>query len=371
MSVLKLRRDMVVVDEEAAAAKAGENDKPFPLRKIEPENADEDIIEGEVNEDAAEDEAGEEHHGKTLFQHVRFWFNAAVIMAGISAYPAMVIASSDVGDGDIGKTAARSDSTAPWVGGAASLMEKHFNDLGWASDAPAWSPMARLTAKPAYQTAMAESLGDFIKLSSAQATASGRGDPDLEAASRLISSGSSAVQLLAARDALTNYDRRLRRRDVSSVSTPAQVFEQLGLLSSWGDISQQEIAASAKSVGGNPFDEDATRAVYAAKGRAAVAFTVLNSLQWPETPAAAKAREEALAAWKSAAQFHPLIVLNGDPDGSLFGNHATSMGFLVGQAQKATENFRASFAPAPASVAVAAPVVPVATASPAASGAAK
>jgi hypothetical protein len=243
-------------------------------------------------------------------------------------------------------------------------LEKHFNDLGWAADAPAWSPMARLTAKPAYQAAMASSLGDFIKLENTQAIAANRADADLEAASRLISSGSTAVQLLAARDALNNYDRRLRRRDVSSVSTPAQVFEQLSLLSSWGEISQEEIAASAKSVGGNPFDEDATRAVYAAKGRAAVAFTVLNSLQWPETPAAAKAREEALAAWKSAAQFHPLIVLNGDPDGSLFGNHATSMGFLIGQAQKATESFRASFAPASVPAVAAAPVVAPSTTTP-------
>jgi hypothetical protein len=49
----------------------------------------------------------------------------------------------------------RSDWTAPWVGGVSALMEKHFNDLGWAADAPGWSPMARLTAKPAYQAAMA------------------------------------------------------------------------------------------------------------------------------------------------------------------------------------------------------------------------
>ena len=137
MSVLKLRRDMVVVDDETAAGKAAETDKPFPLRKIEPEAADEDVIEGEVNEDTAEEDADEEHHGKSMFQQVRFWFNAAVIVAGIGAYPAMVIASSDVGDHDIGKGVIRSDWTAPWVGGVASMMEKHFNDLGWASDTPA------------------------------------------------------------------------------------------------------------------------------------------------------------------------------------------------------------------------------------------
>lgn len=356
MSVLKLRRDMVVVDEKPPADTVAEIDTPFPLRKIEPEDAT--IIEGKINEASEEHEGDvEEHHDKTFFQHVRFWFNAAVIVAAVGAYPAMVVASSDVGDHNIGGVANRADWTAPWVGGVSALMERHFNELGWASDAPAWSPMARLTAKPAYQAAMASSLGDFTRLANTQAIAEGRSDADLEAASRLLSPASTGIQLQAARDALMNYDRRLRRRDVSSVSTQIQVSEQLALVSAWAATSQQEIAASAASVGGNPIDEDATRAVYSAKGRAIVAFTILDSLQWPETSAAAKAREAALAAWKSAAQFHPLVVLNGDPDGSLFGNHPASMGFLIGQAQKATDEFLAALAPP----VVAQPAVPAPT----------
>jgi hypothetical protein len=212
--------------------------------------------------------------------------------------------------------------------------------------------MARLTAKPAYQTALAGSLGDFVKLMNTQAVSAGRSDPDLEAAARLISTAATGIQLRAARDALTNYDRRMRRRDVGSMSTPQQVAQQIGLIDAWASVSQEEIAASAKSVGGSPIDEDATRAVYAAKARAMVAFLILDSLQWPESAEAAKARTTALEAWKAAAQFHPLVVLNGDPDGSLFGNHATSMGYLVNQAQKATDAFEASLgaiaAPAPA-----------------------
>lgn len=341
MSVLKLRRDMVVVDEEPAADTVAEIEKPFPLRKIEPETAD--IIEGQLTEFSEEDEAHEDERvHKTFFQHVRFWFNATVIITAVGAYPAMVIASSDVGDRNVGSMVNRADWTAPWVGGVAALMEKHFNELGWAKDAPGWSPMARLTAKPAYQTAMAASLGDFIKLTNTQAVAINGADPDLEAASRLVSPSSTAIQLQAARDALINYDRRLRRRDVTSVSTQQHVAEQIALIASWSATSQEEIASSAKSVGGSPIDEEATRAVYSAKGRAIVAFTMLDSLQWPETPAAVKARAAALEAWKAAAQFHPLVVLNGDPDGSLFGNHATSMGFLLGQAQKATDDFLVS-----------------------------
>ncbi len=339
MSVLKLRRDMVVVDDEPATTTVAEADRPFPLRKIEPETVD--VIEAELADVPAEHEA-DDHHGKTFFQHVRWWFNAAIVVAAVGAYPAMVIASSDVGDANISGLTDRADWTAPWVGGSASLMEKHFNQLGWASDAPAWSPMARLTAKPAYQSALAGSLGDFIKLMNTQAIAAGRGDPDLEAAARLVSLEATGIQLHAARDALTNYDRRMRRRDVASTSTSQQVAQQIGLIDTWAGLSQNEIAASSKSVGGSPIDEDATRAVYAAKARAMVSFLILDSLQWPESPAAAKSRAEAMAAWKAAAQFHPLVVLNGDPDGSLFGNHAASMGFLIGQAQKATDAFEAS-----------------------------
>ena len=361
MSVLKLRRDMVVVEDEPATQTVAEADRPFPLRKIEPEASD--VIEAEVS-DVSDSPETDEHHGKTFFEHVRWWFNAAIVLAAIGAYPTAIIASSDVGDSNVSALTTRADWTAPWIGGAAMLMEKHFDELGWASDAPAWSPMARLTAKPAYQSAMAGSLGDFVKLMNAQAVAADRQDADLEAAARLVSTASTGVQLRAARDALTNYDRRMKRRDIAGQSTPQQVAAQIGLISSWAATSQDEIVASAGSVGGSPIDEDATRAVYAAKGRAVVAFLILDSLQWPESPAAAKARTNALEAWKSAAQFHPLVVLNGDPDGSLFGNHPASMGFLLGQAQKATDAFLAALslaAPAPALLAAPAPPAPAAS----------
>lgn len=356
MSVLKLRRDMVVVDDEPATPTVAEIDRPFPLRKIEPEASD--IIEAEITEASDEPEA-ELHHGKTFLGHVRWWFNAAIVVAAIGAYPAAVVASSDVGDSNIAGMSNRADWTAPWIGSAATLMEKHFNELGWASDAPGWSPMARLTAKPAYQSAMAGSLGDFITLMNTQAVAAGRPDPDLQAAARLVSAEATGIQLRAARDALINYDRRMHRRDIGGQSTAQQVAAQIGLIASWASVSQDEIVTSAKSVGGSPIDEDATRAVYGAKGRAIVAFLILDSLQWPESPAAAKARTAAMEAWKAAAQFHPLIVLNGDPDGSVFGNHATSMGFLLSQAQKATDEFAVSLGLNTPPAIATAPVTPV------------
>jgi len=346
MSVLQLRRDMVVVEEE----KAVENDKPFPLRTIEAEVTDVIDID-EVEEVSDEDDRPR----KSFFQHVRRWFNALIVVAAVGAYPAMIVADSNVGDGDI-KGLDRTNWSAPWAGGAATILEKHFNELGWAKDAPAWSPMARLTAKPAFQSAMAESVGQFLVLANSQAVSAGREDIDLSAASRLVTASSTGDQLRAARDALINYDRRLRRRAAALPETPAQLTAKLALIDSWAMKSQEDIARSAALASG-PIDQSATTAVYSAKGRAMAAFIFIDTMHWPQNEQAAAARTTALEAWKAAAAFHPLVVLNGSPDGSVFGNHAASMGFLIGQAQAATKAYVDLIAPAPAlaSVASAAP----------------
>jgi len=338
MSVLKLRRDMVVADDEPPAAKAGETDRPFPLRRLDAELEPEDVVEGTLvdQEVEAEAEASSNRQHKTLGQHIRFWFHTIAIVAVLGAYPTLVVAASDVGDRDFNRLVNRADWAAPWVGGVSTLMENHFNELGWAPDAAPWDPMARLTAKPAYQAAMAEALGDVIRTADARANAGGQPDIDLAAAARLVNAESTAIQLRAARDALVNHDRRLRRRDAVTDLSATQVAEQLTLITAWAAASQNAIVTSATAIGGSPMDEEATRAVYAAKGRATVSWLLLASIQWPASAEAAKARDAALNAWRDVAEFHPLIVFNGDADGSLFGNHAASMSFLIARGEAAT-----------------------------------
>lgn len=341
MSVLKLRRDMVVVDAEPETDTVSGSDRPFPLRKLDVES--EDIVEGHITE--ADDDADDHVHidpPKTFFQHVRFWFNATAIVALLGAYPALTIAASDVGDRDFENLINRAEWSSPLVGGAATLLGQHFDQLGWASDAEAWEPMARLTAKPAYQAAMADALGDVINLANAQAIAAGHPDVDLDAAARLVKEDSTGIQLRAARDALVNHDRRLRRRDALTEMSPQDVFAQVSLLSGWASASQQQIITSSASIGGSPMDEEATRAVYAAKGKAVVAFLMLDALKWRETPELAKLRNTAMAAWRDVAKFHPLVVFNGDPDGSLFGNHPAAMSFQIARAETATQAFVAA-----------------------------
>jgi hypothetical protein len=341
MSVLKLRRDMVVVEDEPETQTVSESDRPFPLRKLDVES--EDIVEGHISEyDDAADDHTHVDPPKTFFQHVRFWFNATAIIALLGAYPALTIAGSDVGDRNFENLINRAEWSSPLVGGVATLMEQHFDQLGWASDAEAWEPMARLTAKPAYQAAMADALGDVIRLANTQVIAAGHSDVDLDAAARLVKEDSTGIQMRAARDALVNYDRRLRRRDALTEMTQADVLGQVALLTGWAATSQQQLITSSASIGGSPMDEEATRAVYAAKGRAAVAFLALDAMKWSESADATKARNAAMAAWREVAKFHPLIVFNGDADGSVFGNHPAAISFLIGRAEVATQAFEAA-----------------------------
>jgi len=338
MSLLHLRRDMVVVEEEPVV----EIETPFPLRTID----------AEITEITEADNDLHEQPRRSWFGLIRFWFKALIVVAILAAYPTMIVLGSDVGDRNVSSMVDRTKWTAPWAGAPASLLEKHFNDLGWASDSPSWAPMARLTAKPAFQAAMAGAVGEFLALSNAQMAANGASDADLSAAARLVSSSSTGIQLRAARDALVNYDRRLRRRGAITPFTQAQLGEQLKLVNAWAAIGQGDIAKTADLRGGSPIDEAATVAVYGAKGRAMAAYAVIDAMPWPDDAKVAAARNAALKAWKSAAEFHPMIVLNGSPDGSVFGNHAASMGFLNSQAQQATQDYIALVAtPSPPVVA--------------------
>lgn len=356
MSVLHLRRDMVVADPSSSGAtEVVAIDAPFPLRTV---NVTPDAIE------PIELDAGKAR--KSVGARVRGWLRLAAVLAVLGAYPAAMALSSDVGDRNLEGLVDRAQWTAPWAGGAAALMERHYASVGWAPDAADWTPMARLSAKPALQRALAESLGEYIGMMAQDASAAGRPDVDLSAAARLVNVNSTGVQMHAARDALVNFDRRERRRGAVVDATPASLAAQLQLIDTWGARSQTEIARVSAMSGGGPVDRSATQAVYAAKGRAQAAYVFIEAMQWPEDAKAVAARNVALGAWKAAARFHPLFVLNGSPDGSLLGNHAASMGFLVAQARKATADYLAAIqasAPtlplAPVAIANAAPVATV------------
>ncbi len=327
---MQLRRDDVVVEDPVV-----EIDTPFPLRTLESDSVEIAVIDPKA--------AAPKRAGKPIGTRIGEGIRGLFILALLAIYPTLIVLSSDVGDRDTANLVDRTEWTSPWAGGSVNLIERHYSELGWASDAPDWAPMGLLTAKPAFQSALSESMGEYVSLVARQASAAGRPEADLEAAARLLHAGSTGIQLRAARDALVSYDGRMRRRSTDQVVAPFETKARLGLIDLWATRSQGELVQSASMISGAPIDENATVAVYAAKGRAQAAFLFLETMDWPDDSKALAARNAALDAWKAAAEFHPVIVFNGSPDGSLFGNHASSMGFLVSQAKSATQDYAEFF----------------------------
>ncbi len=313
-SVLKLRRDMVVED-------------------VSP-----DAVEGVVDAGAAD-----HAHGLTVIGHIKLWSGLMAGVAALAAYPAMMVMASDTGGADALAAIERSEWTAPWAGAAAGLMELHFDAAGWASDAPGWAPAARLTAKPALQSAVAESLGEFLMLKSREAATAGDRDGDLEAAARLLTGVSTGVQVRAAFEALVSHDQRARRYAAAAAAPDGDTVAELALLAQWASRSQAELATAAGRAG-DVIDPGATRAVYAAKGRAQAAYALIQSFGVQDDARLEMPRLAALDAWRAVAAFDPLLVLNASPDSPLLGNHAASMGFLMTQAEAATVSYRAAAA---------------------------
>src|SRR5690349_23920025 len=101
MSVLKLRRDMVVVQEEPVV----EIETPFPLRTIDAEAT-------EIQE------ADNDHHEprRSWFGLIRFWSKVLIVVAILAAYPALIVLGSDVGDRNVASMVDRTKWTAPWAG---------------------------------------------------------------------------------------------------------------------------------------------------------------------------------------------------------------------------------------------------------------
>jgi hypothetical protein len=325
-----LRRTDSYLD--AVAAPAPEAGALVRLRRITPEREPVELETEADFEDLVED-AGARTGG------LRTWLTGAALVGALSAYPAMMVAASDIGDSIVAGDVDRSQWTVPWAGAAVGLLQHQYRDVGWASDAAAWTPMAVLTAKPAYQSALADAVGDFLDRKAGPEGSGGAARGDLAAAARLVDADSTGVQLRAATDALISFDRRLQRQGGLEVTAAVEAGAAIALVGQWAEQSKDELARSANSVNGNPFDGDAIQSVYAAKGRAAAAHAFLSTLSWPDDANVRAARNSALETWRAAAEFHPVLVLNASPESTLLGNHPTAMGFLVDRAQSATDAY--------------------------------
>lgn len=258
-----------------------------------------------------------------------------ILSLAVAVYPVMMMVSSRVGDRSLSGLVDQTKWTSRWAGAAAGLIERQYLELGWAPDAHWLSPASHLTAKPAFQRALSSAVGEYIAVMADLSSESGGADQDLIAASKLIGPASNAAQLHAGRQALISFDRRLRRRGEVPAPGEGQI-RQLKTFETWAREGRRGVTHLAEKSSG-VVSRDATVAVYSAKARAQAAFVFLDAMEMGQTPDVMIARQSALDAWREAARFRPLIVLNGSSEGSIWGNHAVTMGFLLGEAETATE----------------------------------
>lgn len=255
-----------------------------------------------------------------FFRNCLIAFLAAVLLL---AYPLLVLHANKISDELSFPESINQNWSSPWAGVGTKLLEREVATHEWISDAPAWSPQARLTAMPAYQMAIIHAVGDFSELVNLQL---GNGlESDLNSVALLLSRDVSADQIRAASEALTSYDGGVRLRRYDDTLTAQRYAQRLELMLSWLRQSSFELANIANNAQGLPFDKRATEAVYRAKARAYVAHRFLSYMNAPVGLSIKNEHSDSLNTLARAAKFRPFIVLNGKADGMFFASHPAAL----------------------------------------------
>lgn len=349
MAVQKLRRE---TDRRHAieTAPVVEIERPLPLRARDPSSSG-STAEAKA---AAEFVAKPVRRRKSFGARLRGFAVGLTGLGLVAAYPVAIAMASDVGDRAASASPAvageRQAWASPWAQASAELLHRQIDDFGWAKSASTWSPMARLVAKPAYQQALAEAVGQSARLVATEVSGAGAPvAPSLLAVGRLLSASSTEAQVRAAHVALINFDREQRHNGSAPAVSATAAKNRIALVQGWAAQDRQTLAALAAKPQALLLDPAAAAAIYAVKARASVAAAMLQQL--PVEAAVAADRAAAVAAWRAVAEFHPLMIANGPAD-SLVGSHPAAVAFMLAEAQDRAQTLQrriggeASVAPA-------------------------
>jgi hypothetical protein len=240
---------------------------------------------------------------------------------------------------------------------AAALIDREVDKNGWPANDPFFLPGAALDNMPSFQIGIIAALGRFAVEMTDQlgrTRGSSQADPDLDKAAGLLKysptvwifdpstswapTASSESQYRAARRALLSYNEKLaakqgvfERRADNLLSTLDRFAADIGSQSA---ILDQEI----RDHSGDFVDFHADNVFYAAKGRLYAYALLFRALG--QDFAKVIADRDLTEVWKQAeeslmeaATLHPLIVINGVPDGILLPNHLAAEGFFLMRAR--------------------------------------
>ena len=288
------------------------------------------------------------------FMHSAHWWwrrgVGAIKIAGLLAvaafYPALIAGSHDIKDDPVVLSAER-PWTSPETGIMITMIGREIEGPGWASDRAGWHPQARLTGLPAWQEALSSSMSEYVRLMANRAkTPRGTADPDLSAASRLLTVDPQLEQtprLAAAAEALARYEGRFERDLANSSGGFESLLDKMALMASWSEISVEDLGEQIALRDGWPASKDDIRAFYAARARAQLASQLiaasLNAEPDIVVSEAVQTRIDRLvAAWRRAAMLDPIFVSNQSGDARLMADHLAMMAFYIGEAGRATRD---------------------------------
>ena len=236
---------------------------------------------------------------------------------------------------------------------AAALIEREVDQNGWVANTPFFMPAYPLDNMPNFQTGMVGALGRFAFEMTDQigrARGSSQADMDLQAASgqlqypgdkwifdlgtSLLPTTPSDARYRDARARLIAYNQRLAngqavfdRRSDNLLATLERVAADLGSSSA---VIDEAVANRQWAV----FDTTSDDLFYGIKGQVYAYAMVLDALGEDFEPiirerGLGQVWNQMLDSFRAAAQLHPYVVVNGDPDGQVLPNHLTSMGFYL------------------------------------------
>ncbi|HYV89946.1 MAG TPA: DUF2333 family protein [Candidatus Polarisedimenticolia bacterium] len=284
-----------------------------------------------------------------------FWRLLIIIVAVLLLlyYPVGMIWISKVDDDPNYDPGAVDDGASYAVATAAGLIDREVDQNGWPANDPFFYPGAALDNMPNFQIGIIQALSRFAVDMTDQigrTRGSSQADPDLDKAAGLLKysprvwifdpstswapTASSESQYRAARKALLAYNDKLankqavfERRADNLLSTLDRFAADLGSASAVLDIQIREHS-------GDFVDFHADDVFYNAKGKLyayAMLFKALGKdfAKVIDEKDLKPAWDQTVASLMEGATLHPLVVINGKPDGLFLPNHLAVEGFYL------------------------------------------
>lgn len=282
--------------------------------------------------------------GQRIWRLTKGMLKAGALLAAVVTYPTLMWSAHDINDNPI--EAVNSETWAsPAVGVAITLVAREVEGPGWTGDKPVYAPARQLTAQPAWQEGIADSLADYFQLAAGTVTRTSEIDPDLAAASRLLRTKSDAEmtpRLIAAAEALARFNGRVHGGLAEDLDADVDLAQSLRLYAGWAEASADELASLIGHSNGWPASRADVHAYYTARARAHVAAALLQAAvhTHPELMQRASLRAqlyETQALWARIASQDPLVVSNQDGDGAILPNHLAAMAWHLQQAEEASQ----------------------------------